>query len=361
LNIAQLKQEIIDNPHYIEAILEALELFKIRDYGKEYRCAKYQDGSPTGICVQKDTLRYFYRGRDGENNGDIITLVQDNKKVNFAEAVELICKFTGLNQEQFNNKEEVISLPFGGYFKGLKPNNIDSYEELPTYPESILDSFDMIPNERFAKDGINIKIQRDFKVGYDYETDRIVVAWRNPSGKIIGVMGRYNGDDYNERGLAKWLPIIKFPKSQVLFGFFENYSGIQKSKTIVLGESEKFVMQLKSMEKPILNYETGEILCYDGYNFGLAVGNHSVSNVQKRLIQSCFPDTIIIAFDEGIEEDYLRDTAKKLQYENSFFQTKVGYIYDKDGLYLPKGSKASPSDFGKDVFDKLVMECTKFI
>lgn len=361
MNIAQLKQAIIDNPHYIEAILEQLEMFKVKDYGREYRCAKYQDGSATGVCIVKDTLKYFYRGRDGEANGDIFTLIQDHKGLTFPEAVKFACQATGLNQEQFSKDEESVELPFGGYFKGLKANTADSYQELTTYPESILDQFDRIPATRFTKDGINIKVQHDFKVGYDYFSDRITVPWRNPSGQIIGIMGRYNGDDYNDKEIAKWFPIIKFQKSQVLFGFAENYRHIQQSRTIVLGESEKFVMQLRSMEKPVIDLETGEILRYNGYNFGLAVGNHSVSAVQKKLIQSCFPDTIIIAFDEGIEEDYLRDTAKKLQYEGGFFQTKIGYVYDKDGLYLPKGSKASPSDYGKGVFDQLIMNCTKFI
>jgi hypothetical protein len=309
----------------------------------------------------KDTLKYFYRGRDGEGNGDIFTLVQDHKGVSFSEAIGIICQATGLSQEQFSKSEKPIALPFGGYFGDLKDNSLETYQELPTFSESILEQFDMIPSTRFAKDGINIKVQRDFNVGYDYLSDRVIVPWRNPAGQIIGVMGRYNGEEDEVRDIAKWLPIIKFPKSQVLFGFSENYNYIQQSRIIVLGESEKFVMQLRSMERPIVDNETGEVLCFSGYNFGLAVGNHSVSPVQKKLIQSCFPDQIIIAFDEGIEESYLQETAKKLQFEGSFFNTKIGYIYDEDGLYLPKGSKASPSDYGKDIFDKLIVNCTKFI
>lgn len=360
MDIAKLKQTIIDNPHYIEAILEHIHMFKIKDYGREYRCSKYQDGSATGVCIVKDTLKYFYRGRDGETTGDIFTLIQEHEGVKFPDAVQIVCKATGLDQEQFNKTEEIV-LPFGGYYKGLKSNLVDEYQELPTYPESVLDQFEMMSQTRFIKDGINVKVQHDFKIGYDYFSDRITVPWRNPSGEIIGIMGRYNGDDYEERELAKWFPIIKFPKSQVLFGFSENYHHIQQTRTIILGESEKFPMQLRGMERPIIDLETGEILRYEGYNFGLAVGNHSISPVQKRLIQSCFPDTIIISFDEGIEEEYLRETAKKLQYEAGFFQSKIGYIYDKDGLYLPKGSKASPSDYGRKVFENLVMNCTKFI
>ena len=36
---------------------------------------------------------------------------------------------------------------------------------------------------------------------------------------------------------------------------------------------------------------------------------------------------------------------------------KIGFILDKNNKYLPKGSKASPIDLGKEVFFKLCDEC----
>ena len=36
---------------------------------------------------------------------------------------------------------------------------------------------------------------------------------------------------------------------------------------------------------------------------------------------------------------------------------KIGFIYDKNNKYMPKGSKVSPSDLGKNIFEKLISEC----
>ena len=36
---------------------------------------------------------------------------------------------------------------------------------------------------------------------------------------------------------------------------------------------------------------------------------------------------------------------------------KIGFILDKENKYLPKGSKVSPIDLGKEIFLKLCDEC----
>ena len=63
---------------------------------------------------------------------------------------------------------------------------------------------------------------------------------------------------------------------------------------------------------------------------------------------------IVLAYDEGLEEDNVRMQAEKLVLNNAVFKNRVGYIYDKNNLILPKGSKASPSDLGKDAFLELM-------
>ena len=63
---------------------------------------------------------------------------------------------------------------------------------------------------------------------------------------------------------------------------------------------------------------------------------------------------IVLAYDEGLEEDNVRMQAEKLILDNAVFKNKVGYIYDKDNLILSKGSKASPSDLGRDAFLELM-------
>ena len=62
---------------------------------------------------------------------------------------------------------------------------------------------------------------------------------------------------------------------------------------------------------------------------------------------------IVLALDEGLEEEQVREEAKKLKSCNKMINTKVGYIYDRTNDVLSKGAKQSPSDLGKEAFEEL--------
>lgn len=47
--------------------------------------------------------------------------------------------------------------------------------------------------------------------------------------------------------------------------------------------------------------------------------------------------------------------------KNPLFKNRVGYIYDGDNEFLPKGSKASPTDLGQDIFKSLIKYKIKWI
>ncbi|PWG68157.1 hypothetical protein DEM28_25105, partial [Enterobacter mori] len=55
--------------------------------------------------------------------------------------------------------------------------------------------------------------------------------------------------------------------------------------------------------------------------------------------------------DEGLDEEHSLTIAKSLKFEN-FFKNEVGYIFDRENKYLPKGSKMAPADL-----DKRSLEC----
>jgi len=70
---------------------------------------------------------------------------------------------------------------------------------------------------------------------------------------------------------------------------------------------------------------------------------------------------IILAYDEGLEEEYIREEAKKLIINNPVFHNSVGYVWDKDNAIIPKGSKGSSSDFGKEGFAYLMKHCVRWL
>lgn len=341
INIQQLKEKIINNANeYIPTILKGIGCHKIKSSEKEFRAAKLGHNDGTAICVNKKTLFSIYRSSE-EIKGDIIVLVEKIKNISYYDSLLYIHKL-------LNIKEEIrqINLPFDGYFKKIKKHNNNPDIELNIYPESILDNYLNMGNKRFLDDKINLNVQKEFKIGYDICTDRITIPWRNTEGLLVGIMGRYNANSEfckNEE-ISKYLPLISFPKSHCLYGFFENYNYIVNNKVYIF-EAEKSVLQLKSM----------------GINNGIAVGKSTISPYQKKLILSLFPEEIIIAFDEGINERELIFQAQNLIPSNNFFNCKIGYIHDECNFYLKDGSKKSPTDIGEEKYRKLQKDCLYYI
>jgi hypothetical protein len=336
LDISQLKEYISNEPTNIQLLLENAGFYKVRKQGNKYFCGWTYEGTGTSVQIDiHDCTIYDFSIR---KNGDIITLIQDKLRLNFKDAINWITSELGISD--FNFKKRDIVLPFGGYFKNIaKADGNDSHVELRKYDENILNDFYKNSSILFYNDGINIDTQNKYQIMYDNYTSRIVVPWRDSIGNLIGIMGRYNNRIIPSE-MSKWFPIIPFSKSKVLYGYSENYSAIQAKRVCIIGESEKFPMQLSSM----------------GCGFGIATGGCSIHDPQIKSLLSLNAEKYIIAYDEGLEEDYIRNEAEKLVKNNPFYKHKVGYIYDKSGLYLPKDSKYSPTDLGKDGFNKLYKE-----
>ncbi|MEK4122075.1 hypothetical protein [Lysinibacillus sp. FSL K6-0102] len=337
MNIYALKQQIIDNEELIELILNDSGFTDINgefNQGNEYRCSWEEGGNPTSVRVNKSTLSSdcFSRGI----KGDIITLVSEKLNLSFTKTIDRLSRL--INFEDIN---EDITLPFDGFFNEILNLVDDSFDDLETFDESILDDYLILPSERFLKDGISYEVQQKYNVGYDVTTGRIIVPWRNLEGKIVGIMGRLNKEEIEEYE-NKYLPIISFPKSKTIFGFSENYRSIQEQELVIIVEPEKGVMKLESM----------------GVNVGLGLGGSSLSTFQANNIKSLFPKRIIVGLDEGLSEEVSRNMAKQLKID-TFFENEVGYIYDAENKYLPKGSKMSPSDLPLEKFKKLIVECTR--
>ncbi|MCM3109903.1 hypothetical protein [Lederbergia lenta] len=333
IDIYSLKNYIIDNPELIGLVLEKSGFHQVDDdfnQGLEYRCAREEGKNPTAVRVFKDTL---YATCFSTNlKGDLITLVQDKLKTSFPKAVKFIA-----NIVNFKDLDAVeYTLPFGGFYKNIMRLSTVEPIDMETYSEKILDEFKNIPNKMFLEDGISADVQSKYKIGYDFLTNRITVPWRDANGEICGLMGRLNKREVDEYE-SKWYPIIAFPKSKTLFGYSSNYNTIQEHGICIVSESEKGTMALSSK----------------GMDVGLSLGGSNLSEAQSNHIKSLFPKRIIIALDEGLEEEISRDMAIQLKM-NSYYNNHVGYIFDKHNDIMPKGSKLAPADLNNNVLKKLI-------
>lgn len=297
----------------------------------ELRFSREDGHNPTSMRLKIDTLKFD--GFSINAHGNIYTLVMTTQKLSFPNALKYVAETLGLEKKQFSKK---IKYPFGGFYKGLMKEIQEPEYSMTTYDESILDEYADKYNLMFFNDGIDFETQKYFNVGFDLESLRITVPEYTLDGRLCGIMGRLNDSkcSHDER----WLPILPCSRSLTLYGYHHNYESIQQKNIVVVGESEKFVQQLHSM----------------GSNIGLATCGCDVSDVQAKHLKALMTKKIILAYDEGLEEEQIRSQAQKLILSNAVFHNKVGYVYDRNNEILPKGSKASPSDFGKNVFIELI-------
>lgn len=340
MDVSSLKNYIINNPEYIELILEQTGFHYI-EYNKmrnEYRCAREEGRNPTSVKINEKTLAATCFSTNLK--GDLVTLVQSKIYTSFPNTIKRIAEIVDFKD---TGKQEEYSLPFGGFYKQIAKLRSDEFFDLETYSDDILNRFEIVPNMLFYEDGILPEVQNKFQIGYDSVTGRISVPWRSFSGELVGVMGRLNKKELTDEDV-KWFPIIPFPKSKTLYGYVENYNSILEKKFVLISESEKGTLQLSSK----------------GLNFGVSLGGSFLSEFQANNIKSMFPETIIVMLDEGLSEDHSMEIAVQLK-SNKFYKNKVGYVYDKKNMYLPKGSKMAPADLDKNYLKKLIDDCTIWI
>lgn len=302
-----------------------------RGQKNELRFSRDEGHNPTAMRLKLDTLKFD--GFSINAHGNLYSLVMNYEKLSFPEALHFIADKLGLQKSQFSKK---IKYPFGGFYKGLMKEIQEPEYSMKTYDDSILDEYAGKYNLMFFRDGIDFQTQEYFNVGFDIETLRITVPEYTLDGRLCGIMGRLNDSKCTKE--ERWLPIIPCSRSLTLYGYHNNYRTIQEKNMVVIGESEKFVQQLYSM----------------GNHVGLATCGCDVSEIQSKHIKALMTSKIVLAYDEGLEEEQIRSQAEKLVLNNAVFKNRVGYVFDRENLILPKGSKASPSDMGKEAFCELL-------
>jgi hypothetical protein len=286
-------------------------------------------GNANKIFIESKMFKSFSRGL----YGDIIHLVCEKKRINSKEALKIVFKFyeisnnINIKESEKNNNSKIIL----DFFKKINRKNNDPYKILD---ESLI-SHPIVSN-MLLRDYISEEVQKKFKIHYDFYSQRICFNWRDIYGNLVGITGRLNDTHIRDDEL-RYDSVVNFKKGNFLFGFWENMNDITRNKMAIITESEKGVLQLRTY----------------GYNYGLGVGSSSISKGQINILKMFKIDTIIFSFDNDRTENEIRNQIKKIKEQipncNCFF------IKDKDEKYISE--KMSPTDSGKDIFDKLMKGC----
>lgn len=330
----ELKLYLKENPDKIQRILEYYNYHSITINNNEIRCAKAGGDNPSG-CRIKLNDNLSATDFTTSYNGDIIGLIKQHADLSYKEIINTIKTITNKKVNGHYKKEVGI---FDNFFNDIYLPQQEENDEV-IYDPSILDQYSKYKwNLRFLKDGILPSSQVKFHIGYDEESNRITIPWRDSEGNIIGIIGRIDSD---EKTNYKYLPLIPFEKHKFLYGLYENKKYIMESKEIYIFESEKSVMLGDSL----------------GYKNFLALGGNSISITQVEQILKLGVNKIILCLDEGLDVSVIKRDIQTIKSCLFMRDVKIGVILDKKNKYLPKDSKASPIDLKSEIFEKLKSEC----
>lgn len=322
----------------VDVILKILNYFGYKDmsvHGNEIRCAKPDGNNASTIRIKiTDEGKVYATDFSSAYNGDIYGLVAKNTNLSYGQ-VKVIINAMQNKQEEIKKQEKQV---FGGFFEEEIHHNKNT--ELITYDKSVLDDYGKCWNLRFWKDNILPSTQLEFGLGYSNEDKRITIPWYNTNGEVLGVMGRLNTDEQTN---YKYLPLIPFPKQFGLYGLYQNKENIRNSRVMIF-ESEKSVLQCHGY----------------GYKNCVALGGNSISTYQINELLKLNVSEFIFCFDEGLDVEVMKKAMAKVR-DNLVMRddVKVGIMFDSKNLYLPSGSKCSPSDLGKETFELMVENCIR--
>jgi hypothetical protein len=328
--LEEVKARLLENPEYIQHILETFGFDKVRIRNNEIRCAFEPGMNPTAIVIRlKDNENLFLKDYERNVSYDLITYIVKEKGIKFKDVLAAVKQITGI--ESLCNYKRRVGL-FGGIYDCIKRQNDDL--EVKTYPEEILSQYGNITNTRWLNDGINLETQRKWGVGYCVESQRITLPIRTSTSELMGVKGRcnYTPDEYE----AKYLYLTpSCPMSQTLFGYSENYDSLYEGDILVF-ESEKSVLVLDSW----------------GYHNAVALGSNTLSTTQAKLLMSLNPKSVTFMLDNNLPLENTKRNVETLQAFCKMRSMNIKFWNWENNLDLDE--KAAPCDEGRSAFEYIL-------
>ena len=324
-----LKLYLLDNMICLEDLLERIGLSHIRiNRGREYISCGFSDSrrrDSINVYLNKNLSVKVWSRNDKID--DIIDLVRYQLGCSFNESINFIAEVCGvkghapkikmIDKLRYIQREKV---------KAEKP-------KFKVLSEKTRDAFVKGEVKIFTDDGIDYETQKFFDVRYDVLGNRAVFPIRDFEGNLITFKGRTLEEDYVEKGIAKYLYYHNFDGRYFLFGYYENYFDILDSEYLIITESEKGVLQLRTM----------------GIYNAVATSKKRISEEQAEVINK-LNKKIVLAYDKDVEMAEIERECSKLDGD-------VYYIKDEWDLL---GKKDSPTDKGIDIWNKLYYNKFKY-
>lgn len=343
MTINELKKYIYEQ-NKIQDILEELGCHEIK-YNEQRQAysACHPDGdNPQGINIRNNehlNYRSFSRGVSYDDSKDLISLVEDIKRIGFVDALKYLHKILDLPFEFKRQKEKPKKKlnPLDIFTRQLRSNRrIVNVDDIHILDEELLDDYTPLLHIDFFRDGIMPWTREKFGLCYSYQKKRMIMPHRYwMTGQLVGMNMRTMISNHEEFGIKKYILTEGFEKHLNIYGLYENYDSIQKAGYVVVYESERSVLKRDS-----LNDSTG-----------VAISGHSLSQEQIDILTGLNVD-IIISMDNDIRLEEVRHLCSK------FYNIRnVYYTHDKWDLL---GAKDSIADASNKTFNFLMKYKIKY-
>lgn len=307
-------------------------------------------GSKYKLYFYKNTKNFYCYTECGSM--DIISLVQKVLSLDIKSAINYICKIVGIINSNYEMKigfEDEVEESYLSVFKNYNTQPFEIIDRTFNYiDKSILNNFYKYYHHSFIEDGISIATMQKFNIRYDLLEHRIIIPHYDEYGNLIAIRSR-NLDEKLIKNGVKYAPIIyknkllSAPNAKYLYGLDKTKQAISKCKKVILVEAEKSVMQLDTV--------------YGPNNISVALSSSNLSLCQVELLRELGVKEVIIALDKefetyGSKEEQTQAVLLKKKLINKLLPYfTVSIIWDKENLL---NKKDSPTDHGKQVFEKLL-------
>ena len=329
--LGEIKEELLKNPEGIVEILEYFDFAHIKLSSREIRFARDGVGG-RNISIRLERNECLYTNDYARGvSADFFQYIIQEKNVTFREVLQKTKQVLNLSDDWHPQEKKTL---FGGIYNNILRPNKDIV--LKTYDESVLDKYEKCGNLLWLNEGISLEAQRFYDVRFDVENNGIVFPWRNDKGEIICVKSRYNGDP--PEGVSKYYYPISSGNvaSGALFNYSECYEYLFGADVVYCAESEKTCM--KGWSRGVKNI--------------LAIGSHSLTPTQCKLILQLRPKSICFILDSNLDLAETKKNADLLRKYASMFELKIKFWDWRDSLEV--GEKSSPMDGTMDNWNYIV-------
>lgn len=371
-DLREIKERIY-NEERIGDVLEALGCQNIRELPKRWEAQlppEFYSSYKRSVQVNKNpslTANVYTRGI----NGDIFAIIGyilfdartfESVKDYLFEIKKWICNTLGY-REMFetslavlvNGKKEERKkknwTPWLDYIRQKRKREV-LFTENDVLNDSIMDSFLQCTWQPWIDEGISRKTQIEFEVALDHTTKRAVFAVRDRYGKLIGVKGRYFGDNPEIMKEQKYRYIYSCNKSVELYNLHRALPYIFEQQEVIIVEGAKSVW----------------LLWQFGYKNAVSIEGDKITDAQIHILKELGVGIrFIFAWDkdkefEKIEDDNIVTLVKsdrfyQDQLQNHFAGRLVYLVRDEEDLLT---GKESPIDRGKKVWDYLYNNKLKY-